>query len=110
VHGLNGDARQTWKDRTTGKLWLQDFLPNAIPDSRIMTFGYDSAFVFGSSMAGLDDFALDLLDRIRATRQSEVLACNLLCSRYPDNFQAKNRPLVFICHSLGGIVVKKVRF
>jgi hypothetical protein len=37
-----------------------------------MTFGYDSTLAFASSMAGLDDFALDLLDRLLAKRRSEV--------------------------------------
>jgi hypothetical protein len=53
-------------------MWLEDFLPTKIPDARIMTFGYDSAFAFVRSMANLDDFALDLLERIRIARGMEV--------------------------------------
>lgn len=37
-----------------------------------MTFGYDSRLAFSGSMAGLDDFALDLLDRILALRGPNV--------------------------------------
>lgn len=37
-----------------------------------MTFGYDSTLAFSSSMVGLDDFALDWLDRLSAKRRSEV--------------------------------------
>lgn len=92
VHGLNGTARKTWTDKETGKFWLEDFLPDAVPTARIMTFGYDSALAFSNSKAGIRNFATDLLNRIRVVRSSH---------------EAKNRPLVFITHSLGGIVVKK---
>lgn len=62
----------TWTDPTSGKLWLRDFLPQALPDSRIMTFSYDAQIAFSGNMAGLEDFALDLLDRLGAVRSGEV--------------------------------------
>ncbi|KAF2188394.1 hypothetical protein K469DRAFT_661153 [Zopfia rhizophila CBS 207.26] len=92
VHGLNGTARDTWTHPETGKLWLEHFLPDAIPDSRIMTFGYDSALAFSRSKSGVDSFARDLLNRLRVVRADKA---------------ATHRPLIFIAHSLGGIVVKK---
>jgi hypothetical protein len=72
VHGLNGDARRTWTDPSTGALWLNQFLPKKLPNARVVTFGYDSRLAFSGSMAGLDDFALDLLDRILALRCAKV--------------------------------------
>jgi hypothetical protein len=45
VHGLNGKARETWEDEQSGVLWLEDFLPETMPDARIMTFGYDSSLL-----------------------------------------------------------------
>lgn len=50
VHGLQGDLYQTWthENRT---LWLQSILPDKIPYTRIMTFGYNSTIAFSSSAA-----------------------------------------------------------
>ncbi|KAH8744418.1 hypothetical protein F5882DRAFT_497181, partial [Hyaloscypha sp. PMI_1271] len=93
VHGLNGTARKTWTDEDSGSFWLEDFLPGALPNARIMTFGYDSGLAFSRSKAGVENFSRDLLNRLRLVRGSH-----------------EDRPLIFIAHSLGGIVVKKVRF
>lgn len=68
VHGLNGGAKKTWTEPESGTLWLEDLLPQAIPKARIMTFGYDSGLAFSRSRAGLDNFARDLLNRLRMVR------------------------------------------
>ncbi|SCO50241.1 uncharacterized protein FFMR_10204 [Fusarium fujikuroi] len=92
IHGLNGSAKKTWTDSTTGNCWLEDLLPESIPRCRVMTFGYDSKLAFSKSRSGVEAFAQDLLNRLRVVRSSP---------------EARNRPLMFIAHSLGGIVVKK---
>lgn len=68
VHGLNGKARKTWLDAESGKIWLEDFLPAAVPEARVMTFGYDSALAFSRSKAGIETFARDLLNRLKMVR------------------------------------------
>lgn len=90
VHGLAGDAFKTW-EYGNGTLWLRDLLPEDIPSARIMTFGYDSTVAFSNSVARIEDKALDLLNRLGALRDEDT----------------QRRSVVFICHSLGGIVVKK---
>ena len=92
VHGLQGDAYKTW-EHENGSLWLQDFLPADLPEARIMTFGYDSTVAFSKSVANIEDKALELL--------------NALSSERVPAPGCQSRPIVFICHSLGGIVVKK---
>lgn len=90
VHGLQGDAFKTWENGQ-GTLWLRDLLAIDIPSARIMTFGYDSTVAFSNSVARIEDKALDLLNRLGGQRDKDT----------------ERRPIVFICHSLGGIVVKK---
>ena len=90
VHGLQGDAYGTW-EHECGTLWLRDLLPDDAPSARIMTFGYDSTIAFSKSVGCIDDTARDLLNRLGAQRDEST----------------NRRPIVFICHSLGGIVVKK---
>ncbi|PTB65131.1 hypothetical protein BBK36DRAFT_1121948, partial [Trichoderma citrinoviride] len=92
VHGLNGTLRGTWTDKAANTLWLEDFLSSAIPDARIMTFGYDSKLMLSHSRDSIEDFATELLNQIWMLRLSQKDKCRLL---------------VFIAHSLGGIVVKK---
>lgn len=93
VHGLQGDAYKTW-EHDNGSLWLRDFLPADIPHARIMTFGYDSTVAFSKSVARIEDKALELLNHLSAKRS-------------PTAPGGLSRPIIFICHSLGGIVVKK---
>ena len=93
VNGLQGDAYKTW-EHDNGSLWLQDFLPPDIPNGRIMTFGYDSTVAFSKSVAKIEDKALELLNHLSAKRS-------------PIAPGGPSKPIVFICHSLGGIVVKE---
>jgi hypothetical protein len=75
VHGLNGTARKTWTDKGSGKFWLEDFLPEALPKARIITFGYDSGLAFSKSTSGIENYARDLLNRLRIVRSSYEV-CN----------------------------------
>ncbi|KAF3766683.1 hypothetical protein M406DRAFT_233005, partial [Cryphonectria parasitica EP155] len=96
LHGLNGHWETTWQSTTSSVkgrpvMWLRDFLPEQVPRARIMSFGYDSALFFGKSVSDVDTFAEQLLEALLPLRLDEVA----------------RRPIIFICHSLGGIVVKK---
>ncbi|SCN65891.1 uncharacterized protein FFB20_12367 [Fusarium fujikuroi] len=93
VHGQDGNAMDTWT-AVNGKMWLRDLLPeheNFI-NSRIMTFGYDSDLTDKITVMGLDDWAETLLRSLNEVRTSDT---------------EKARPLLLVCHSLGGLVVKK---
>jgi hypothetical protein len=75
--------------------WPSDLLARDYPQYRILTYGYDSHvshFLSGSVHQGnIARIARDLLHELAAERRDSPA-----------------RPLVFICHSLGGLVVKMV--
>ncbi|ETS83042.1 hypothetical protein PFICI_04918 [Pestalotiopsis fici W106-1] len=94
VHGLNPWGRKlhaaaTWT-ATAGSLWLRDFLPARLPRARIVMFDYNSNVTFQSSTAGVLEQSQSLLNQLELARAGKP-----------------NRPLIFICHSLGGILVKR---
>ncbi|GFF73987.1 hypothetical protein IFM60648_04080 [Aspergillus lentulus] len=92
IHGLNGDPINTWTHTETRVMWLRDLLPAAIPDIRIMTFGYNARFKNFTAQQDLKSISLKLLAELVDLRTTE---------------DEKSRPIVFVCHSLGGIVAKK---
>jgi hypothetical protein len=71
VHGLNGDAKQTWTHRETNALWLQDFLPQDVQNIRVMSFGYNASAAFGNTTATIADHAKDLLACLIDKREEE---------------------------------------
>ncbi|KAK7997595.1 hypothetical protein PG989_005635 [Apiospora arundinis] len=95
IHGLNGNAFTTWT-HANGTFWLQDLLPECLPGSRIFTYGYPSQVAFNSSYATVRDYARRLLSSVQSMQaQSKEVGHRAL------------RPVIFICHSLGGIVCKQ---
>lgn len=92
VHGLGGGREKTWRHPASNKLWLRDFLPSDILNARVMSFGYDAKTAFTKSVMNIDIVAEALLAATHERRTS-------------TNGTAK--PIIFICHSLGGIIVKK---
>ncbi|KAK3935808.1 hypothetical protein QBC46DRAFT_322718 [Diplogelasinospora grovesii] len=94
VHGLNGGSQSTWsKGNSLSHFWPKEWLPldEAFQDVRIHTFGYPSA-ISRESVLNVHDFARSLL---AAVKDSPVM-----------NRREKPR-LIFIAHSMGGLVVKK---
>lgn len=72
-------------------MWLEDFLPNKLPRARTMLFGYKSNVSIESSSAGVREQAQNLLIQLGLERKT-----------------CECRPILYIFHSLGGIVVKEV--
>ncbi|KAF8538307.1 hypothetical protein BDD12DRAFT_779452, partial [Trichophaea hybrida] len=89
VTGLAGHAFGSWRDRGSRDMWLQDFLPQDFKNIRIMSYGYNSS-LDGDSNNGLLDFRRHLVQQLENARSSD---------------EAKNRHIIFVAHSLGGILI-----
>ncbi|KAM0228216.1 hypothetical protein ACHAPO_010864, partial [Fusarium lateritium] len=64
IHGLNGHYYKTWSTSSTNGSrlnWLEDMLPERIPNARIMSYGYNANVQFSKSTAGIGDFVEGLL-------------------------------------------------
>lgn len=96
VHGLTGNRQNTWTHKD-GVFWPGDLLPQDLPTARIMTFGYDADVVSIVKTAGSNT----LRDH------GKSLANDLAFRRARSN--SAMRPLIFVAHSLGGLVVEQVR-
>lgn len=54
-------------------MWLRDFLPDNVPEARILVYGYNSALLgSNTSVSSVKDFAHDLLQRIIDDRADQV--------------------------------------
>ncbi|KAH6847170.1 hypothetical protein B0I37DRAFT_374407 [Chaetomium sp. MPI-CAGE-AT-0009] len=90
VHGLRGTRVTSWSKN--GIYWPEHLLGKDLTDVRVITWGYDAtianAFHAASkeSIFGHADPLLDDLARLRV---------------------GITRPIVFVCHGLGGLVVKE---
>jgi len=91
-------------DRVEGLFWPQDLLPTDFPACRILTFGYDSHvtrfFAGTASKNGIKEHGNDLLKRLEAARRD---------TEEPGGSNTvSTRKIIFIVHSLGGLVLKEV--
>ncbi|KAK1765234.1 hypothetical protein QBC33DRAFT_495970 [Phialemonium atrogriseum] len=92
VHGLTGDREQTWTSPNATDPWPKTLLPNKLPTARVLTFGYDA-------------YVADWRGVVSQSRVGNH-AWNLLTSlaRYREEDDTNDRPIIFVCHSLGGLV------
>ncbi|KAG8846226.1 hypothetical protein FRB91_001059, partial [Serendipita sp. 411] len=92
IHGLDGHREQSWT-ADDGTMWLRDLLPEDIPNARILSYGYDA-----------DTRSFSRTSTQNIFRHAEAFAEDL--SRLRRTADSK-RPIIFLAHSLGGIILKK---
>ena len=97
VHGLNGHPLQTWTSEKRKVFWPAQLLPLIIEQqrARILVYGYDAdvtSFTDGVSKDKIHNHAEHLVAALHANRRIR---------------QASERPIIFIAHSLGGLIVKR---
>jgi hypothetical protein len=96
VAPLLGDLRTTWTYEGNSACWARDnqFWDNEkLQRARVFSFGYNTG-IFAQSTANMYN-------------ASDALLFDLHYARADVN---KERPIIFIAHSLGGIVVKLVSY
>ncbi|KAF2727898.1 hypothetical protein EJ04DRAFT_450416 [Polyplosphaeria fusca] len=90
ITGLDGHAYGSWRGKgNLGRMWLRDFLCKDLPCCRTMIYGYNSKL----SSHGIDtimDYGRGLTEELKKVRNTEEL---------------RKRPLIFIAHSFGGIIL-----
>ncbi|KAL2266765.1 hypothetical protein VTJ83DRAFT_6117 [Remersonia thermophila] len=96
IHGLNGDYLSTWtytggagRNVLTPVCWPTDLLPAALPSVRVLSFDY-SADIYGNTS----------VNKIRCHAR-------VLLERLNQRDGPPRRPIVFIAHSLGGVILKQ---
>ncbi|KAK6812959.1 hypothetical protein RU639_010810 [Aspergillus parasiticus] len=95
VHGLGGGSRKTWsKSNSISHYWPQVWLPKdpAFQHVRVHSFGYNSDWTKGKdNCLNIHHFAKSLLGELSTS----------------PSLSNTDTPIVFIGHSMGGLVIKK---
>ncbi|KAI0551669.1 hypothetical protein F4679DRAFT_538810 [Xylaria curta] len=92
ITGLAGHAFGSWAS-SEDFMWLRDFASKFGPTCRVLTYGYDTRILGeDTSMTILADQAATFLDQVTLAR--EITNCD-------------KRPIIFIGHSLGCLIIKK---
>ena len=94
VHGLTGNAYDTWLYKETGVYWPEDLLKQDLPDTRILSYGYDADIVK----------FWDPVSNSRLSNHAEKLVGDLVRERERTN--TETRKILFVAHSLGGLVTE----
>jgi hypothetical protein len=91
VHGLGGNWRETWAaDKSRSESFWPDWLAAQLSDVNVWSLEYRA------SPSGWLGTSMPLIDR----------ATNVLTALEAEGLGT--RPLIFICHSLGGLLVKQI--
>ena len=79
-------------------LWPKELLPKRIPRARILTFGYDADVYHFWSKPASDN---------TIKNHGDNLTASLVGLRH-GNEETAARPIIFVAHSLGGLVCAEV--
>ncbi|ROV97210.1 hypothetical protein VSDG_04797 [Cytospora chrysosperma] len=94
ISGLASHPFGSWQPKGNDKsyMWVRDTLPRQLPHVRAILYGYDTTLVNSHSFQSIPEVASTLIDHLMPTgwQSSEM------------------KPLVFLAHSLGGIVLKQM--
>ncbi|KAI8722427.1 DUF676 domain-containing protein [Fusarium sp. LHS14.1] len=92
VHGLTGNSDSTWRHENAELPWPEELLARDISDCKILKYDYNISAIHTMDNKSLRVLAADLLHELVNWRR--------------DN--ESERPIIFVVHSLGGLLVKRM--
>lgn len=96
VHGYYESPTKTWSDGSASWLWPTKYLPGSELQARVFFWDCQLELTDFSGAATFSELGTKLLDFVRST----------VYAPEPSSKSGKSTPLVFVSHSLGGLVVK----
>lgn len=82
----------SWQPRGVKSfMWIRDALPQRLAGVRFILYGYDTCLTSSKSFQAILDLAVSLISELKAGGWASLAA----------------KPLIFLAHSLGGIVLKQ---
>ncbi len=95
VHGLFEGALQTWTEPKSRILWLRDLFPHRKCRARVLAYSYKA-----NALASAEQGSADRILPIASSLVAELSADRQLSD-------ALYRPIIFVCHGVGGLLVKR---
>ncbi|KAI0437727.1 hypothetical protein F4803DRAFT_570483 [Xylaria telfairii] len=92
VTGLGGHALGSWKSPTSNEVWLREYLPKDVPNQRVIIYGYNTKLQGARSKQSIGDLGARFMESI---------------TRFRADTETSQRPIIFIGHSLGGLLIKE---
>ncbi|KAI1082423.1 hypothetical protein F5B20DRAFT_578090 [Whalleya microplaca] len=98
VHGLNGDPEKTWTAKN-GTFWPADLLPTSLRSAHanVLVYGYNADVYSKKHGSNPSDNFIYM--------HAQTLITSL--THYRKDEQTSQNPIIWVCHSLGGILVKR---
>ncbi|KAJ6506700.1 hypothetical protein C8R45DRAFT_970294 [Mycena sanguinolenta] len=93
VHGLGSSFPSSWTEKESGVMFLKEFLPKDFPQARILAFVYPSQPFTDPIHVDLRELGARLLRTLVHDRDGSSIK--------------RHRPIIFIGHSFGGLVIKQ---
>lgn len=93
ISGLASHPFGSWQPKGNDKtfMWIRDSLPKDLPDTRAVVYGYDTKLHASQSFQSIADLAHELVNQLQTYGWDSPSA----------------KPVAFLAHSLGGLVLKK---
>ncbi|KAL8377948.1 hypothetical protein RB595_008573 [Gaeumannomyces hyphopodioides] len=94
LHGFGSHPLSAFQGRGSPDIWIRDWLPQDFPNLDILTYGYGTQFNDPNATGDIQEWADSFRSDLRAYRSM-------------NKGNASFKPLIFIVHSLGGLVFKE---